>query len=226
MNAISNVLNLLGGGGAANIAPPFIEEEVVLFGDGKPYPVTGQPECRCSSPPAVVRGNSIKETLRKLFSDHSTFTEFYIVTFLSSVPLNAPVLDRLLANQTEIGDYVGSVLGDKAAGQQLASLLQEHIKCAGDALVKLKSGDKSATEAAVAELFSQGNRVAAFLSSLSPSKLPLETVEKEFLHHNQHVVTLATLHETGKWDQEVTEFDAYQNHMLSLSDLISYALSS
>jgi hypothetical protein len=168
---------------------------------------------------------SVKESLRKLFTDHAVYTEFVIRTFLSGGAKGDvdALSGRLLENQTEIGNFLIPLIG-MDAGHLVTKLLKEHILQAVAVLKALKGGNKKRLDAEIEKLFQNSAEVSKALSSLS-SRLPYDIVKREFDHHNQMVIELAVLHHEGKYADEVKKFDAYYNHMLSFSDLLFYGLS-
>jgi hypothetical protein len=187
-----------------------------------PCPVTGQPICKCESKAIITYDITVKDVLRKLFSDHIFFTKLYIDSYLNDIANQKAILKRLLENQDEIGTYVGQIVGQEK-GNHLAMLLSEHIKLAGKALVAVKT-DRN-VQKAVQNLFDEGDQVASFISSLNPVKLPVQVVVEQFHRHNQFVVDLATLRfKNTQYAKEVKTFDAYYNHMLMFSDLLYFAL--
>jgi hypothetical protein len=166
----------------------------------------------------------MKETLRKLFTDHAVYTKFFINSGLDGIP-DAPELGfRLIQNQVDIGNAVKPIIGD-ANGNKLTDLLKGHIEKAVDAVKAVRIGDARSIQEAVNELLIQGDSVAAFISSLNPQKISAETVRNEFRRHNQFVAELTTLHSQRRTAEEIKTFDAYYNHMLMFSDLLYYGLS-
>lgn len=173
--------------------------------------LTGNNVCLCT----------LKEKLRKLFTEHAVYTKFYITSASSNLPDLSFITARLLQNQTDIGNAVKPIIGDEN-GNKLTQLLKEHILAAANAIstVKLQSGTKDA----INKVLANSKLVAEFLSKLSP-KLNYDVVLKEFNQHNQYVIDITILHFEGKYEQEIKMYDAYYNHMLMFSDLLNSALS-
>src|SRR5262245_51937385 len=71
--------------------------------------------------------------MRKLWEDHVTWTRLAIVTFADSSGGFGATAGRLLQNQTDIGNAIKPYFGD-AAGNQLTSLLHDHITIAVELL--------------------------------------------------------------------------------------------
>ena len=189
-----------------------------------PCPITGEPKCRCGE--AKKHKESLvspKETLRKLFTDHAVYTKFYIESALQNSPDVKSISSRLLKNQEDIGNYVGTFVG-KVKGSRLAKLLKDHIIRATVCIAKLKEKDTTGLNQAVKDLMENAEQVGHFLHSLSPEKLLLKTVTDEFKKHNKYVLNIAVAHSKAKYTEEVKQYDAYYNHMLMFSDMLYSAL--
>src|ERR671934_2981441 len=72
-----------------------------------------------------------RNAMRKLWEDHITWTRLYIVSAAADLPDKDVTAQRLLQNQTDIGNAVKPFYGD-AAGNQLTALLKDHILGAVD----------------------------------------------------------------------------------------------
>ncbi len=125
------------------------------------------------------RGASIERTesavafrndMRKLWEDHITWTRLFIVSFAADLPDLGPTTDRLLRNQTDIGDAVKPYYGD-AAGDQLTELLRQHILTAADLLAAAKSGDTAAFDAVSPDLVRQRKRHRGSPAQRQPGQL-------------------------------------------------------
>ena len=78
-----------------------------------------------------------RNQMRKLWEDHIVWTRQFIVsaaTEAENLPDTGPTVDRLLANQSDIGNAIKPFYGD-AAGDALTALLREHILGAADLIV-------------------------------------------------------------------------------------------
>ena len=64
--------------------------------------------------------------MRKLWEQHVTWTRLAIVSFAGNLPDLPFTAQRLLANQTDIGNAIKPFYG-QAAGQKLTNLLKAHI---------------------------------------------------------------------------------------------------
>src|SRR3712207_777495 len=74
-----------------------------------------------------------RNTMRKLWEDHITWTRLFIVSNIAGLPGEAATAGRLLQNQDGIGDALRPFYGD-AAADELTALLREHILGAAELL--------------------------------------------------------------------------------------------
>src|SRR5215213_7355728 len=84
---------------------------------------------------------AFQDQMRKLWEDHITWTRLYIVSFAADLPDQDLTAQRLLRNQTDLGDAIKPFYGEEA-GNQLTTLLKEHIQGAVDLLAAAKAGDQ------------------------------------------------------------------------------------
>ena len=187
-------------------------------------PTTGEPICRCNNQHPNHLQPKPKDTLRKLFTDHAVYTHEFIKSYLDNLPETELLKTRLLANQTEIGQYFGMYLGDDV-GTTIGSLFTEHIiKAAGLVTALNTATTTEEVEPYIDELADNVRDVAIDVSKLSDGKLSEEEVGSEFAKHNLYVVQLAALHKNKQYEEEIKTYDEYYTHMLSFSDMLCYGL--
>src|SRR5881227_2540141 len=92
----------------------------------------------------------LKQDMRKLWTDHVVWTRDYIVAAVGDQPDAQAAAGRLMKNQEDIGNAVAKYYG-AAAGQQLTTLLKQHIAIAVDLIKAAKAGDKTAQQQADAK---------------------------------------------------------------------------
>lgn len=160
------------------------------------------------------------DQMRKLWEDHVTWTRLAIVTFADgSAGFNATAA-RLLQNQADIGDAIKPFYGD-AAGNQLTSLLHDHITIAVDLLQAAKSGDTAAFDDANTRWYANANAIADFLASANPRYWPDDVMRSMMKTHLDQTLSEASDELSGKYTDSVTEYEAIHLHMLDMADLLS-----
>src|SRR5215831_6522616 len=84
---------------------------------------------------------SLKNALRRLWTDHVVWTRQYIVAALEEAPDAEAAAGRLLRNQEDIGNAVVPFYGEEA-GARLTQLLKEHILIAVDTIAAAIADDE------------------------------------------------------------------------------------
>src|SRR5438067_4790087 len=79
-----------------------------------------------------------RNAMRKLWEDHITWTRLYIVSAAADLPEKDVTAQRLLQNQTEIGNAIKPFYGEDA-GNKLTALLRDHILGAVDLIAAAKT---------------------------------------------------------------------------------------
>jgi len=162
---------------------------------------------------------SLKQDLRKLWSDHVIWTRDYIIAAAADAPDAQAAAARLMKNQEDIGAAVGSYYG-AAAGTKMTELLKQHISIAVDLIKAAKSGDKAALGAADAKWQQNGVEIADFLAKANPNWPRATLVDMMKTHLS--TTTNEVVARLGKnWDGDVKAFDAVYNHILMMSDAIA-----
>jgi len=146
--------------------------------------------------------------------------KFAIVDFAAGSPALNASLARLLQNQTDIGNAIAPYYG-KAAGRKLTALLREHILIAVDVLKAAKSGNKAATNRALARWNANADRISAFLSAANPKNWPEAAVRSMMREHLALTTTEAVARLQGRWAADVRAADAVERAMLHMADTLS-----
>ena len=193
--------------------------------------ITNEMHCKCLNKQELgnpVGDIDMRAVLRKLFTDHAVFTSLVLKSIVDKAEDTGVLLERLLGNQKDIGDQVAPVIGVEK-GAQLAQLLTEHIQLAGAVITAAASpadamNTKDGLMTKLRALLDQGNRVATFLTSLNPEKLPLNVTSEMFASHNRSVFEMTKARIEGDFNREISLYDAYYNEILALSDALVNAL--
>lgn len=163
---------------------------------------------------------SLRQDMRKLWTDHVVWTRAYIVAAIADQPDAQAAAGRLMKNQEEIGAAVGSVYG-KAAGDALTKLLKEHITIAVDLVKFAKAGDKASQEQAAAAWRRNGEAIADFLSKANPKNWPRATLVDMMNMHLSTTTDEVVARLTKNWEADVRAFDAAYAHILAMSDALA-----
>jgi hypothetical protein len=184
----------------------------VLLATSTASPAADTPQCSSQSV-------ALKQGMRKLWTDHVVWTRDYIIAAVGDQPDAQAAAARLMKNQDDIGQAVAMVYG-APAGQQLTSLLKDHITIAVELIKAAKAGDKGAQQQADAKWHQNATQIADFLSKANPNWPRATLVEMM----NKHLSTTAdevVARLNKQWDDDVRAFDAVYAHILLMADALS-----
>ena len=174
------------------------------------------PQAEAQTNPVAV---SLKQDMRKLWTDHVVWTRDYIIAAVGDQPDAKAAANRLMKNQEDIGNAVGQIYG-APAGQQLTTLLKEHITIAVDLIKAAKAGDKAGQQAADAKWQQNGVAIAEFLSKANPH-WPRATLVDLMKGHLTTTTNEVVARLNKNWDEDVRAFDEVYRHILMMSDALS-----
>jgi len=167
----------------------------------------------------IDKATQLRQDMRKLWTDHTVWTRDYIVAAVDDRLDAQAAANRLMKNQEDIGNAVAAYHG-QAAGQQLTSLLKQHIAIAVDLIKAAKAGNQAAQEQANDKWQQNAVDIATFLSKANPNwpsgvlvnmmKMHLATTTDEVVARLKH-----------DWGADVRAYDAVYNHILMMADALS-----
>ena len=166
-----------------------------------------------------------QNAMRKLWEDHITWTRLYIVSAAAGLPDQDQTAQRLLQNQTDIGNAIKPFYGEQA-GDQLTALLKDHILGAADLLAAAKSGDQAKMQAASTKWYANADDIATFLSKANPKAWPLADMKAGMKMHLDLTLAEATDRLKGNYAADIKDYDQVHQHILGLADLLSNGIMS
>ena len=173
----------------------------------------------CPSQMAVC---DFKSAMRKLWSDHVSWTRMYVISAVANLEDTRFVADRLLRNQDDIGNAIKPFYGDQA-GDQLAGLLRQHILLAVDLVNQAKAGNKEKLAAAEKKWFANADDIATALSTLNPN-LPKKAVTDMLYKHLRVTEQEVTYRLNKNYNSDIAAYDQILKDILAMSDEISEAI--
>lgn len=178
-----------------------------------------------AAPAAAATKDDLRAAMRKLWEDHITWTRLYIVSALADAPDLKATTDRLLQNQTDIGNAVKPFYGD-AAGDKLTGLLRQHILIAADIVGAAKAGDKAKLDSSKARWVANADEIAAFLSSANPTHWPAGDM-KAMMHDHLDLTTAELVARLNKdWTADVAAYDQIHAQILKMADMLSAGIAA
>ena len=158
--------------------------------------------------------------MRKLWEDHVSWTRMYIISAVAGLPDKATTAERLLANQTDIGNAVKAFYGD-AAGTKLTALLKSHIMLAGELIDAAKAGEAAKKDEISKRWYANADEIATFLSSANPKQWP-EAEMKKMMHEHLNLTTAEVVARLGKdWKADVAAYEKVHEQILGMADALS-----
>jgi hypothetical protein len=162
---------------------------------------------------------SLKQDMRKLWTDHVVWTRDYIIAAVGDQPDAKAAANRLMKNQEDIGNAVATFYG-APAGQQLTTLLKEHITIAVDLIKAAKAGDKAGQQQADSRWQQNAMQIADFLSKANPN-WPKDTLADLMKKHLSTTTNEVVARLNKDWDADVRAFDEVYEHILHMADALS-----
>ena len=162
----------------------------------------------------------LRDAMRQLWSDHVTWTRLFIVSAAAGLPDKDATTQRLLQNQTDIGNAVGGIYG-KTAGDKLTALLKDHILIAADLVGAAKAGNTARVDSLNRKWGANADDIAVFLNAANPRNWPTATLKSAMHTHLQQTLAEATHQLKGNYAASVREFDAIEKHILMMADMLS-----
>ncbi len=166
---------------------------------------------------------AFQDAMRKLWEDHITWTRLFIVSVAGDLPDQDPTAARLLRNQDDIGDAIKPFYGEEA-GEQLSSLLREHILVAAELLQAAKSGDQEAFQDANERWYANADEIAAFLNAANPEHWPLDEMQAMMREHLDLTLEEASARLNGNFEADIAAYDRIHEQILGMADMLSMGI--
>ena len=173
-----------------------------------------------TSTAAAQSRNEFHDAMRKLWTDHVTWTRLFIVSAAAGLPDKDATTQRLMKNQDDIGNAVAEYYG-KDAGSKLTTLLKSHIAIAGDLVGAAKGGNQHAVDSLNKAWRANAEEIADFLHDANPKRWPEATLRQAMYTHLDQTLTEATDRLKGNYAADIRDYDAVVTHILGMADVLS-----
>ena len=174
---------------------------------------------------AALDRAEFQDAMRKLWEDHVTWTRLYIVSAVAGLPDAQATAERLLLNQTHIGNAIKPFYGD-AAGEQLTALLKPHILIAAELVTAAKTGKSDDVKTASTRWYDNANEIADFLSAANPKNWPQAAMRNEMRHHLDLTLQEAQARLRGDWKADIAAYELIHHHILGMADVLTKGIIS
>lgn len=162
----------------------------------------------------------LRSTMRTLWADHMQWTYATVDAFFHDADALDPTLQRLLANQDDIGDAIKPFYGDDA-GAKLSELLRAHINGAVPVLQAAQAGDDAALQQAQDDWLANAQEVADFLSAANPDSWPQSATRPALEMHIDQTTAYSVDLLHGDYAKAIEEYDHAFDHMMELADILT-----
>lgn len=166
---------------------------------------------------------ALRTAMRALWEDHITWTRLYIVSVAADLPDKDATAQRLLRNQTDIGNAIKPFYGS-AAGDRLTALLRDHILTAAELLAAAKAGDSTKVGGASKRWYANADEIAAFLSTANRRHWPLAEMKAMMRGHLDLTLEEATARLKGDWTADIAAYDKVHEQILEMADMLSMGI--
>lgn len=171
------------------------------------------------SPPAMTKAE-FRDRMDKLWDDHVTWTRLYIVSAAANLPDKDATAQRLLQNQTELGNAIKPVYGE-AAGEKLTGLLKDHIMIATEIIDAARAEDAAKKDEAANRWNANADEIATFLSVANPKNWPLADMKQMMHDHLDLTTTEVVARLQGDWPGDIAAYEKVQTQILKMADMLS-----
>src|SRR5438270_4275478 len=158
--------------------------------------------------------------MRKLWEDHVTWTRLFIVDAAANLPDKDATTQRLLQNQTDIGNAVAEFYG-RDAGNKLTGLLKDHILIAANIVTAAKAGDNAKVASENKRWRDNATEIATFLHDANPKHWPTATLQSAMFTHLDQTLDEATHQLKGDYAASVKDYEHVVEHILGMADVLS-----
>jgi len=193
---------------------------ILLAGTAASWPVPTASASPAADKAEMSKQAAFQAAMRKLWEDHITWTRVYIISAAADLPDKDAATQRLLQNQTDIGNAIKPYYGD-AAGTQLTALLRDHILISADVVAAAKANDQAKLADANRRWSANADQIADFLSKANPKNWP-DAEMRQMMHDHLTLTTneaVARLH--SDWAGDVRAYDAVHEQILRMADMLS-----
>jgi hypothetical protein len=197
---------------------------VALFSALATLAVSGGHDAQAHGQDHAKAGISVEELafrqdMRKLWEDHVTWTRLAVISLTTGSPDTEATVGRLLQNQDDIGDAIAPFYGEEA-GNQLSTLLREHITIAADLIAAAKAGNQPEVARQQARWEANADEIARFLNSAN-KRWKLDETRSMLHEHLQLTTNEVVARLQSDWAADVAAYDEIHRQALHMADMLS-----
>ena len=161
----------------------------------------------------------LNRQLRLLWSQHVYRTRFFIISTAAELADLPYVTKWLLQNPGDFAAVLQRFYG-RARAERFKQLFTSHLTIAAELVNAAKSGDTAKADSARARWYANADEIAAFLSAMNPF-WNRETWTDMLYDHLEMTENEAALRLTGKYPEDIAEFNRIEDEALKMADVMS-----
>jgi len=169
---------------------------------------------------APMSKSNLRDSMDKLWEDHVTWTRLYIVSAAANLPDKDSTAQRLLQNQSDIGDAIKPLYGE-AAGDKLAGLLKDHIMISTEIIDAAKAGDAAKKDEAANRWNANADDIAVMLSAANPKNWPIAEMKKMMHEHLDLTTAEVVARLQGDWAADIAAYEKVHTQIRKMADMLS-----
>jgi hypothetical protein len=162
---------------------------------------------------------ALRNDMRKLWEDHVTWTRLAVISLTTDSPDTEATVGRLLRNQDDIGNAIVPFYG-RAAGEQLTTLLREHIVIAAELIAAARAGNGAEVARQQARWEENAEQIARFLSRAN-SEWRFGPTKRMLLEHLELTTREVVARLQADWAADVAAYDEIHVQALHMADMLS-----
>ena len=162
----------------------------------------------------------LHDSMRKLWSDHASYTREYIIAAVAGLPDKDAITQRLLQNQNDIGAAVARFYGSESGGK-LAGLLKAHIVTAGELVAAAKAGNAAKTDSVDTKWHANADEIAEFLHGANSSGWATAKVRNAMYVHCAETRSMLEHRLKKDYAGEIQDADAISQQVLMMADMLT-----
>jgi hypothetical protein len=167
---------------------------------------------------------SFHDAMRRLWGDHVAYTRLFIVNAAAG-SADKDTTQRLLQNQTDIGNAVAEFYGHDA-GTKLTALLKDHILIAASIVTAAKAGDNAKVTSENKRWHDNATDIAKFLHGANPKNWPEATLQTALFKHLDQTLSEASNELKGNYAASIKDYDQAMDHMQMVADTLSSGIEA
>jgi hypothetical protein len=168
---------------------------------------------------------SLQDSMRKLWEDHITWTRLAIIDIADDRPGKAATVERLLQNQTDIGNALEPYYGIRA-GEEVTGLLREHILIAADLVKAAKMSDMTSVEGLNRRWHGNADQIALYLANANPRNWRFDDLRMMMHDHLDLTLEEAVAYIKGDFAASVAAYDKVHTQILEMADMLTTGIEA